>query len=119
MAESDEARLPLAFPFQLLQEGVHHLPLQYLEAGAPPPPLALPLFRPEDIPAPRALPLIMQEEGAYQERILCTTVFSYFKETVSSIEGGFIQKKRQMSSLLFEGQNLFNSMPRYSCLAPG
>ena len=27
------------------------------------------------------------------------------------IEEGFIQKQRQMSSLLSEGQNLFNSLP--------
>ena len=33
----------------------------------------------------------------------CCTVF---------IEEGFIQMRRQRSSLLFEGQNLFNSLPR-------
>ena len=32
--------------------------------------------------------------------------------SVSAIEEGFIQKRRQRSSLLFGGQNLFNSLPR-------
>ena len=33
------------------------------------------------------------------------------------LEEGFIQKRRQSPSLLSEGQNVFNFLPRYSCFA--
>ena len=41
------------------------------------------------------------------------------KKNVTFIGEGFIQKRRQRSSLLFGEQNLFNSLPRYRYFAPG
>ena len=43
--------------------------------------------------------------------VMCLTV------SILVIEEGWRQKRRQRSSRLFVGQNLFNSLPHYGCFA--